>query len=86
MPELENVMYNYTGCTQMMFGKKVKYCVTYKTGEKSFDIYKQKLLHNLRVPISHENLEKAGIIVLHNLKVFFVLDDDFIKTYCGVEL
>jgi len=50
-----------------MFGKKVKYGVTYKTAEKSFDIYKQKLLHNLRVPISHENLEKAGVIELNKL-------------------
>ena len=31
MPELENVMYNYMGCSQMMFGSKVRYGITYKT-------------------------------------------------------
>ena len=49
MPVLENVMFNYTSCTQMMFGKKVKYGVTYKANEKSFDIYKKKMYHGLRV-------------------------------------
>jgi hypothetical protein len=31
MPHLENVMYNYMGCNQCMFGSKVRYAVTYKT-------------------------------------------------------
>lgn len=30
-PELENVMNNFMSCNQMMFGSKVRYCVTYKT-------------------------------------------------------
>ena len=30
-PIFENVMSNYMNCNQMMFGSKVRYCVTYKT-------------------------------------------------------
>lgn len=30
-PKLDNVMYNFMGCSQMMFGSKVKYGITYKT-------------------------------------------------------
>ena len=30
MPNLENVMYNYMGCNQMMFGSKVRYGIAYK--------------------------------------------------------
>jgi hypothetical protein len=30
-PTLENVMYNYMSCNQMMIGKKVRYTVCYKT-------------------------------------------------------
>ena len=30
-PQLDNVMYNYMNCNQMMFGSKVRYCITYKT-------------------------------------------------------
>ena len=29
--EMDNVMYNYMGCNQMMFGSRVRYGVTYKT-------------------------------------------------------
>lgn len=38
-PQLENVMYNYMKCTQMMFGKRVRYGITYKQNEMSFDVY-----------------------------------------------
>lgn len=31
MPELENCMYNYMGCNQMMFGRRVRYGISYKT-------------------------------------------------------
>lgn len=42
MPELENVMYNYMSCNQMIIGKMVRYCVTYKANQKSFDIHRRK--------------------------------------------
>ena len=47
MPILENVMRNHMSCTQMMFGSKVKYGITYKGGEKSFKIYRRKYIHNI---------------------------------------
>ena len=31
MPELENVMYNFMCCNQMMFGSRVRYGISYKT-------------------------------------------------------
>lgn len=31
MPQLENVMYNFINCSQMMFGSLVRYCITFKT-------------------------------------------------------
>ena len=33
----------------MMFGKKVRYGITYKTNQRSFDIYRRKFMHNLKV-------------------------------------
>jgi hypothetical protein len=30
MPELENVMYNYMSCNQMMIGSMKRYAITYK--------------------------------------------------------
>ena len=49
MPKLENVMYNFMNCNQMMFGKRVRNCIAYKEGQKSFDVYQRKFMHNLRV-------------------------------------
>ena len=59
MPTLENVLYNYMGCNQMMFGSKVRYGITYKTNERSFDIYRRKYMHNLKVNVDSGNLEGA---------------------------
>jgi hypothetical protein len=50
-PDLENVMYNYMKCTQCMFGKRVRYGITYKANEKCFDVYQRKYMHNLRVKV-----------------------------------
>lgn len=57
MPLLENVMFNYMNCNQMMFGSKVRYCITYKTNQRSFVIYRRKYLHNFKVPVVGDNLE-----------------------------
>lgn len=65
----------------MMYGKRVKYCVTYKTAEKSFDIYKQKMLHNFRIPVLNENLEGADIIEIRKLNVFLVFKLDCIRIF-----
>jgi len=35
----------------MMFGSKVRYCITYKTNQKSFDIYRRKYEHDFRVNV-----------------------------------
>lgn len=35
-PILENVMFNYMGCNNLMFGSKVRYGISYKTNQRSF--------------------------------------------------
>jgi hypothetical protein len=51
MPTLENVMFNFMGCNQMMFGSKVKYGITYKQNQKSFDIYRRRYEHDFMIPV-----------------------------------
>lgn len=58
-PRLENVMYNFMGCSQMMFGPKVRYSITYKANEPNFTIYTRKYFHNFKVAINAENYEGA---------------------------
>lgn len=81
MPNLENVMNNYMNCTQMMFGKKVKYGITFKTNQKSFSVYRRKYLHNYRVPVVAENLDGSKGLELSNLNVFCVSRIDKITMY-----
>jgi hypothetical protein len=42
MPTLENIMNNDMQCSMMMFGKRVKYGVTYKSNQTGFRIYSRK--------------------------------------------
>ena len=49
LPTLENCMYNFMGCSQMMTGTRQLYCITYKTGQKGFKIFKRKYNHKFMV-------------------------------------
>ena len=71
-PSLENVMYNYMGCNQCMFGSKVRYCVTYKTNQKSFEIYRRKCYHDFKVPITEENLEGSKGLEFSTMNAYLV--------------
>lgn len=64
MPKLENVMYNFMNCNQMMFGSKVRYCITYKSNEKNFDVYTRKFEHDFKATVVRDNYEGSlGISV-----------------------
>ena len=82
MPVLENVMNNFMQCTNMMFGRKVKYCITYKLNERMFNVYRRKFKHNFKVPVIQENLEGSqgleikslNIILVTNIKEIIIYD------------
>ena len=71
-PILENVMYNYMGCNQCMFGSRVRYAVTYKTNQKSFDIYRRKCWHDFKVSITDENMEGSIGLELETMGTYLV--------------
>lgn len=81
MPILENVMFNFMTCNQMMFGSKVRYCVTYKTNQKSFAIYRRKYWHDFKVPISTENLEGSIGLELASMNTYLVSKIDKVIMY-----
>ena len=81
MPILENVMFNFMTCNQMMFGSKVRYSVTYKTNQKSFDIYRRKYWHDFKVPISNENLEGSIGLELRSMNCYLVSKIDKVIIY-----
>lgn len=81
VPKLENVMFNFMGCNQMMFGSRVKYGITYKTNQKSFDVYRRRFIHDYKVPISHEILEGSMGLDLPSMNAFLVTNIDKIYVH-----
>ena len=59
LPKLENVMFNFMNCSQMMFGSKVRFSVTFKQNEPTFNVWTRKYYHNFKVNKSKDNLEGA---------------------------
>lgn len=72
MPTLDNVMFNYMNCVQMMIGSKVKYCVTYKNGQRSFNVFRAKYQHDFRLSVLSKNLEGAKAMELTKSNRFLV--------------
>jgi hypothetical protein len=64
-----------------MFGKKVRYGITYKTNQRSFDIYRRKFMHNLKVCVQNDQLEGGFGISMPSLEIFLVAKKDEIKVY-----
>jgi hypothetical protein len=90
MPELENVMYNFMACNQMMVGSMRRYAISYKQNERCFQIYTRKNMHNLRVCVDDQNFEgsKATEVQTSNLILVTKIDQILIynsKTFkiCG---
>lgn len=81
MPDLENAMFNYMNCSQMMFGSKVRYCVTYKTNQSSFDVYRRKYEHEFRANVMSHNLDGSRGLQIESMNAFVVSMVDIIKFY-----
>lgn len=84
MPTLNNVMYNYMDCVQMMIGPKVKYCVTYKNGQRSFQVYRAKYFHDFRLSVLSKDLEGAKALEFTTMNTFVVARLDQLLIYDSV--
>lgn len=71
-PVLENVMFNFMDCTQMLFGSRVRYCITFKLNQKSFEVYKRKYVHDLKANVVKENLEGCKALAIPGLNLLLV--------------
>ena len=72
IPVIENFMNNNMMCQHLMFGPKVRYCITYKSGEEGFDMCERAYLHTFLVMVQEEDFtDWVGVPVKHK-KVFFL--------------
>ena len=65
----------------MQFGKMVKYCVTFVTGQKCFDIHCRSVMHNFKVPVSKSNFEGSKSLELKSQNKFLVSNIDKVLVY-----
>lgn len=56
----------------MMFGPKVKYGITYKTNEQSFDIYRRKYVHDFKVNTVAMDLDGSRGLPIESMEAFLV--------------
>ena len=80
-PVLENVMFNFMNCSQMMFGSRVKYGITFKTNQRSFDIYRRKYEHDFCANIFEENLDRCKAMPIETMNAFMVSKIDIIRFF-----
>jgi hypothetical protein len=75
-PTIENVMLNYSSCSQMMIDKDGLYAVAYKPNQKAFDIFSRKYYNDLRVQSISKNFEGCKAIEIEKLNLVLVTHED----------
>ena len=65
----------------MMFGSKVRYCITYKTNQRSFEVHTRKFDHDFKATVINQNLEGAKGIAINSMNCFIVGHNDKIRMY-----
>ena len=80
-PKLENVINNFMDCTQMMFGSKVRYGITFKTNQKSFDIWSRSYEHGFNANVVKENLDGSIGLAIETMDAFLIGKLNEVKFY-----
>ena len=65
-----------------MFGKRVRYGITYRTNKRSFVLYRRKyIIHNLKINVNNNDYEGSFGICLNKLSVFLIAKVDRIYIF-----
>ena len=65
----------------MMYGVRGKYGITFKTNERSFDIYRRKYVHDYKVTVDHKSFDQAKCIPFNEMNILLVTAVTAIKFY-----
>jgi hypothetical protein len=68
-------------CSVMMFGTRGKYGCTYKTNERSFDIYQRKYIHDYKVCTVEMHLDGSRGLPIESMNAFLVSQIDTIRFF-----
>jgi hypothetical protein len=79
--KLENVINNFMNCTQLMFGSKVRYGISFKTNQKSFDIWSRKYEHSFNANVVKKNLDGSIGLPVETMDAFLVGRGNEVRFY-----
>jgi hypothetical protein len=74
-------MLNYMNCSQMMFGTKVRYAITFKAGEPELCIYQRKYFHHFMVQLNTENYEGSYGCNLSSINMYAIAKKHTVEIY-----
>lgn len=80
-PYLTNVVNNFMECSVMMYGGGGKYCVTYKSAQKEFDVYKRKYVHDFKVQVEEQNFEGSKGLFFENDNCLIINQGNRLRFY-----
>jgi hypothetical protein len=81
LPVLENILSNFMQCTQMMFGPRVRYSITFKHNQPGFDVFRKKYQHGFKCLLVEENYNKSIAVEIKKMNSFMVTQKDKIHVY-----
>ena len=77
IPQKQYVMSNFMECIQLMFNNDQNICVTYKSGQPNFSVYKRKYDHGFREIIDATSREGCRGVNIPSKHVFIISDDNY---------
>ena len=80
-PTEENRMFNFMSCSQLMFGAKVRYGISYKTNQPGFTVFTRKYYHNFKVATTQQNFEGAKGANLSSMGAYIMAEQNKIGIY-----
>ena len=76
LPDIESVTYNYMKCSHAVFGRKQKYCCTYKINHRGFEVYSRHYENTFKGTINNEEFTNSIILESKKLNSFLVSRKD----------
>lgn len=74
-------MYNFMGCSTMMYGPRSFYCITYKSNQIGFNIYRRMYHHNFLVNLRDESYEDCQGITVNSNNTYIIAIKNEIRVY-----
>ena len=68
-------------CTQMMFGSRVRNCITFKSNQKSFDIWKRTYNHSFNSNVWEAPMDASIGLPIETMNAFLVGRDNKIQVF-----